>query len=79
MTQRGFQERSGRTYVRRTFCTLIRDPDADTVLVPYGALMASVRHRAFKQVHVLGRGVARSALEVRYRARQFNGVRFDLD
>jgi IS605 OrfB family transposase len=67
----------------RTFCTVISDPQAESLLAPYGELMARVRHWSFKQVHVLGRSVSEVKKEAQLRfgvtARQFNGVRFDLD
>ncbi len=67
----------------RTFCTVIADPHADSLLAPYGELMARVRHWSFKQIHVLGREVAGVKKDAQLRfgvtARQFNGVRFDLD
>ncbi len=67
----------------RTFCTVISDPHADSLLAPYGELMARMRHWSFKEIHVLGREVADVKKEAQLRfgvtARQFNGVRFDLD
>ena len=67
----------------RTFCTVIRDADAEAVLGPWAWHMASLRHWAFKQRYVLGRpvkDVKRDAIaRFGVSARQFNGVRFDLD
>ena len=67
----------------RTFCTVINDKQADAVLWPYAETMASARHWSFKQIHVLGRDVAevKKAAQRKFglTARQFNGVRFDLD
>ena len=67
----------------RTFCAVIGDPEADKVLSPYGEVCAKARHWSFKQVHVLGRPVADVKREATRRfgltARQFNGIRFDLD
>ncbi len=66
-----------------TFCTIIRDPEAASVLWSYGAVMAKARHWSFKQIHVLGRetNVVKSEAIVKFgiTARQFNGVRFELD
>ena len=67
----------------RTFCAVIGDPAADKVLSPYGEVCAKARHWSFKQIHVLGRPVADVKREAMRRfgitARQFNGIRFDLD
>jgi IS605 OrfB family transposase len=67
----------------RTFCTIITDPAADAVLAPYGELWARIRHWSFKQIHVLQRPVADVKREALHRfhitARQFNGIRVDLD
>jgi hypothetical protein len=49
----------------RTFCTVVRDPDAEAVLEPFAWRMTSVRHGAFKQRSVGGRrlkGVKREAM-----------------
>jgi IS605 OrfB family transposase len=67
----------------RTFCTVIRDTDAEAVLGPWACHMAAVRHWAFKERYVRGRplkDVKREAIaRFDISARQFNGVRFDLD
>ena len=67
----------------RAFCTTITDPRAEAVLGPYAELMARVRHWSFKQLHVLQRPLKDVKSEAVRRfdvtARQFNGVRFDLD
>ena len=67
----------------RTFCTVIRDADAEAVLGPWAWHMASLRHWAFKQRYVRGRPVKDVKREAIARfgvsARQFNGIRFDLD
>lgn len=67
----------------RTFCAIIEDDGADALLSAYGEVMAQARHWSFKQIHVLGRDVALVKKEAQRRfgltARQFNGVRFDLD
>jgi hypothetical protein len=69
--------------VTRTFCAVIEDKQAHAVLWPYGETMASARHWSYKQIHVLGRVVAEVKKEAQRKfgltARQFNGVRFDLD
>ena len=67
----------------RSFCTVIDDPAADSVLWPYGEVMARARHWCFKQICVLGRRVAEVKAEALRKfgitARQFNGIRFELD
>ena len=67
----------------RTFCTIIRDPEVEETLGPWAWHMATVRHWAFKQRFVRGRtlkDVKREAIaRFGVSARQFNGVRFDLD
>lgn len=67
----------------RTFCTVIEDPAANAVLWPYGEITARARHWVFKQIHVLGRRVAgvktEALLKFGITARQFNGIRFELD
>ena len=67
----------------RTFCTVIDDERANAVLHPYGETMAAARHWSFKQIHVLGHDVAAVKKEALRKfgltARQFNGVRYDLD
>ena len=67
----------------RTFCTVIRDADAEEVLGPWAWHTASLRHWAFKQRYVRARpvkDVKRDAIaRFGVSARQFNGIRFDLD
>jgi IS605 OrfB family transposase len=67
----------------RTFCAVIRDTDAEAVLGPWACHMTAVRHWAFKQRYVRGRPLKDVKHETIARfdisARQFNGVRFDLD
>jgi hypothetical protein len=67
----------------RTFCAVIEDERADALLSPYGEVMARARHWSFKQIHTLGRDVTSVKKEAQRKfgltARQFNGVRFDLD
>jgi hypothetical protein len=67
----------------RTFCTFIADPAADAMLAPVGELFAKVRHWAYREIHVRGRAVAEVKKDALTRfgitARQFNGIRFDLD
>jgi IS605 OrfB family transposase len=67
----------------RTFCAVIEDERADALLSPYGEVMARARHWSFKQIHALGRDVTSVKKEAQRKfgltARQFNGVRFDLD
>lgn len=67
----------------RTFCAVIEDDRADALLSPYGEVMARARHWSFKQIHVLGRPIGDVKKDAQRRfgltARQFNGVRFDLD
>ena len=67
----------------RTFCTLVLDPAADAALAPMGELFAKARHWAYREIHVRGRSVGdvKKDAQVHFRitARQFNGIRFDLD
>jgi hypothetical protein len=57
--------------------------NADAVLVPYGELWTRIRHWSFKQIHVMQRPTADVKREALHRfhitARQFNGIRVDLD
>ena len=66
-----------------TFCTVIRDLQADAVLTLVGAEFAKVRHWAFKQIHVLKREVKdvkrESQVKFGITARHFNGIRYELD
>ncbi|WP_262032504.1 hypothetical protein [Microvirga sp. Mcv34] len=66
----------------RTFCTVVRDPNADAVLAPVGDLLGRVKHWSFKQIHALRRPVAQVKEALKrfgISARHFNGIRFDLD
>ncbi|URD38171.1 hypothetical protein M6G65_06820 [Methylobacterium tardum] len=67
----------------RTFCTVVLDPAADAVLAPVGELFARARHWCYREIHLRGRSVASVKKDALPRfgitARQFNGIRFELD
>ncbi len=68
---------------QRTFCTEIWDESADALLSPFGDVFGQATRWAFREIHIKGRPVAAVKKEAQRRfgitARQFNGVRFDLD
>jgi chromosome segregation ATPase len=68
---------------QRTFCTEIRDVGADALLSPYGEVFGQASRWAFREIRSKGRPIAAVKKEAQRRfgltARQFNGLRFDLD
>jgi len=66
-----------------TFCTTIRDSQADAKLDPLGELFAEARHWSFVQLYVQRRELKDVKADAIRRfgitARHFNGIRFDLD
>lgn len=69
--------------MKRTFCTIIRDEKAEEVLGPMAWHFAKVRHWAFREIHIRNKelkDVKRDAISrFGITARQFNGIRFELD
>jgi IS605 OrfB family transposase len=67
----------------RTFCTVIRDARAEETLAPWGELNGRLLPWAFREIHVRGRRVGevkkQAQAEFGVTARQFNGIRYDLD
>ncbi len=67
----------------RTFCAVLDGPGVDALLAPVGEIFAKARHWAYREIHVRKRPVAEVKKEAQalfgITARQFNGVRFDLD
>lgn len=67
----------------RTFCALVRDPLADAVLAPFGAIMARARHWQFRELHIRGRAklTVRKAAQARFGLTKRHALanEFDLD
>jgi hypothetical protein len=67
----------------RTFCTRIRDAGAEEVLAPYAEVFGRATRWSFREIHVRKQPLAAVKREAQRKfgitARQFNGVRFDLD
>jgi len=69
--------------VSRTFCALVRDPLADAVLAPFGAIMARARHWQFRELHIRGcaKLTVRKAAQARFGLTKRHALanEFDLD